>query len=547
MLDAQTLFPFIAAVSLAVATLVSEDVTCVAAGVLVAEGRLSFPSAVAGCLAGIVAGDVALMLAGRYGGERVIDSSWIRRLITAETVAAAARWMQARGAFVIFLSRFLPGTRFATYVAAGALGVDVRWFTAYAAASAMVWVPALIGVSAVAGRQSAESGLMATAAAAGRAVAAAVILIAVLRALAASHHRIWRVQRRLLGFWRRRTRWEFWPVWMFYPPVLAYIAWLAVRYRSLTLFTAANPGIPAGGVVGESKFAILRGLRANHDRVARAALIPGGAPAWERTSLALAFMDRAGLSFPVILKPDQGQRGAGVVVVHSHNRLRAHFEAAPGDRLVQEYVAGVEFGVFYYRRPSETRGHVFSITAKQFPAVTGDGRSTLETLILADDRAVCLERVHRRRHAARLADVPSAGERVTLVELGSHCRGSLFVDGAHLATPALVEAIDETAQRFAGFHFGRFDVRAPSVDAFRAGQFRVLELNGVTSEATHIYDPQTPIVAAYRVLFRQWQIAFQIGEENQRRGVRPATLAEIVSMALRYRRVARMHPVQVQS
>ncbi len=547
MIDAQILFPFVAAMSLAVATLVSEDLTCVAAGVLVADGRLSFPVAVIGCLAGIVSGDVALMLAGRVCGRRVIESRWLRRLVRVEAVDDAARWMRQRGALVVFASRFLPGTRLATYVAAGVLGLGAGRFVLFATASALLWVPSLVGIAAIAGRQAVEAGLLTTAAATGRALVATALAIALVRLISSPRPRMWRLRRQLVGLWRRWTRWEFWPIWLFYPPVIAYIAGLALRYRSATLFTAANPGIPAGGVVGESKFEILRGLGRGDDLVARTAMITAGLSPSDRTAMALAFIDRNRLAFPVVVKPDQGQRGSGVVIVRSLAELRQRFEETAGDLLVQEYVPGVEFGVFYYRRPSEARGRIFSITAKHFPGVTGDGRRTLESLILADDRAVCLERVHRRHHAARLNDVPAAGDRVPLVEVGSHCRGSLFLDGSHLATPALADAVDAAAQRFDGFYFGRFDVRSASIDDFRAGSFRILELNGVTSEATHIYDPRTTLLGAYRVLFRQWQIAFEIGEDNRKRGVRPATPGELAALVARYRRLGRMGPAQVQS
>src|SRR5262245_57852219 len=65
-----------------------------------------------------------------------------------------------------------------------------------------------------------------------------------------------RGRRLLLSSWRRLTRWEFWPPWVFYPPLCLYVACLMIKYRSLTVFTAANPAIAAGGFVGESKFAI---------------------------------------------------------------------------------------------------------------------------------------------------------------------------------------------------------------------------------------------------------------------------------------------------
>ena len=48
--------------------------------------------------------------------------------------------------------------------------------------------------------------------------------------------------------------------WLAYIPLAFYLGWLMVRYRSATLYTAANPGIPTGGMTGESKSAILEAL-----------------------------------------------------------------------------------------------------------------------------------------------------------------------------------------------------------------------------------------------------------------------------------------------
>ena len=43
-------------------------------------------------------------------------------------------------------------------------------------------------------------------------------------------------------------------------------------------------------------------------------------------------------------------------------------------------------------------------------------------------------------------------------------------------------------------------------------------MNGVTSEATNIYDPANSLWKAYGVLARQWRLAFEIGAANRARG-----------------------------
>jgi hypothetical protein len=328
----------------------------------------------------------------------------------------------------------------------------------------------------------------------------------------------YRRYRLLLSTWRRLTHWEYWPLWAAYPPVVLWIAWLAFKHRSLTVFTAVNPAMPSGGVVGESKFAILRGLGGSPGFVARSRLVSACLPAAARVACVEAFMAVEGLALPLVLKPDQGQRGVGVAVVRTRDELVTYLREARGDVIAQEYVPGVEFGVFHVRHPRARQGRILSITDKRLPSVVGDGRRTLERLILEDPRALGMARFHLARQQARLAKVPRAGEVFSLGDCGSHCRGALFLDGARLRTPALEAAFDAIAGRYQGFYFGRFDVRAPSAEAFARGELTIIELNGVTSEATHIYDPAVGVTAAYRALFEQWSLAFEIGAENARRG-----------------------------
>ena len=356
--------------------------------------------------------------------------------------------------------------------------------------------------------------------------------------MAASH----RGRRLLLSSWRRLTRWEFWPIWAAYLPVAAYIVWLMVKHRGVTLVTAANPAIPGGGIVGESKFAILRGLAGSPANVAASALLEGDWPPGVKLARTEAFMRGHGLSLPVVLKPDAGQRGSGVVVIRTHDALVAALGAATVDTVVQEFVGGEEFGVFYCRRPSEPRGRILSITRKQLPTVRGDGVRSLERLILDDERAVCMARFHLREQQSRLAELPPRGEIVSLGDCGSHCRGAIFLDGSALRSEALEAAVERVAAAFQGFYFGRFDLRAPSAGALRAGRdFKILELNGVTSEPTHIYDPAVPVREAYRALFEQWRLAFAIGAENVARGAGKTSLFELARLAWRSRREARRH------
>ena len=64
----------------------------------------------------------------------------------------------------------------------------------------------------------------------------------------------------------------------------------------------------------------------------------------------------------------------------------------------------------------------------------------------------------------------------------------------------------------------------------------MLEVNGVTSEATHIYEPGAGLLAGWRTLFEQWRLAFEVGAENARRGATIAGVRELVGRLAERRR-----------
>ncbi len=496
------------------ATLVSEDLTCIGVGFLVARGQIPLPLGIAACAIGLFLGDLLLYATGRFGGKAA------RRWFGVGSTAWREQGLR-RGSWAVLLSRFVPGSRLPLYVGAGVARFPAFRFAWLLALGAVVWTPVLVGASAWFGEMLLDhvdlfrNRLLVT-----LLLLVVTLLIATRIVPKLFHHR----GRRLLrGKFERLRRWEFWPMWVIYPPVLLQIAGLAVKYRSLRVVTAANPGIEGGGLVGESKYQILHSLqRAEPGAVARTERFD-----WADATNQIARFRGADADTPIVIKPDEGERGFGVRIVRNENDLQSVLRSEPFDALLQEYVPGVEFGVFYIRFPSDAEGHIFSITEKRMLFVEGDGRRSLAELILDDDRAVCMAERHFERHRDRLGDIPASGERIQLTELGTHSRGAVFLDGSARQTESLALRIDRVGRALTGFHFGRFDVRSSSPEAFSDGEFKVIELNGITSEATHMYDPSYGLLFAYRVLFEQWRLAFALGAANVAAGARPASWAEL--------------------
>jgi len=346
-------------------------------------------------------------------------------------------------------------------------------------------------------------------------VAAALLVFLLLqlgRKVADPHAR-----RRMASLAARWSRWEFWPTWLFYLPVTVHIGWLALRHGGLSTITAANPGMPDGGLVGESKFDILQRLPPRW--TVPSMLVERGEPDLRLHHLQTECGAR-GWSLPLILKPDVGQRGAGVRLIQTWAMAAEYLTAVDAPVIAQPYHPGpFEAGIFYYRLPGSPRGHILSITDKRFPVLIGDGVSTIETLIWSHPRYRLQAATFIARHRAALDRVLDAGERFLLAIAGNHCQGTLFRDGRHLLTPALERRVDEIADAYRGFFVGRFDVRYADVAAFKAGRdLAIVELNGVTSESTNIYDPDGTLWNAYRQLFRQWEIIFAIGAANRASG-----------------------------
>jgi membrane protein DedA with SNARE-associated domain len=516
--------PHTQALTLGLLTFVQEDVPTVSAALLAAAGNLTWQTGLLGCFFGIWIGDALLYLVARSFGRPLLESVWAKRFFDSDTVMESERWFAKKGTWLLLSSRFVPGTRLPTYLAAGFLRLSFGRFLLVTGAGVAVWTVGIFLLAKALGSdllhwvQQWNFGAWAV-------LLLAILVVVAIRLMGKLIHP--RFHRRVLAAVGRLTRWEFWPAWLFYAPVAVNYFRLAIRYRSFAVPTAANPGMFSGGFVGESKIATLRDLYASSPEFTAEAHLLDSAPPAERLAALEQLRDRHRINYPFILKPDVGQRGVGVKLIWTADQATAYLQQTCAPLVVQRYVADPhEVGVFYYRFPHEPRGRVFAITEKIFPSITGDGRHTVEELIWQDGRARLIAEKYLRRFSARCAEVVPAGEIVKLVEAGNHAQGCIFRDGSHLRSEELERRIDEISQRLDGFFIGRYDIRYSSEDDLRAGRnFQVIELNGAASEATSIYDARNSLFAAYRMLFRQWELVFAIGAANRARGWPPLGLA----------------------
>jgi membrane protein DedA with SNARE-associated domain len=520
------------------ATFVSEDVTMVSVGLLINAHRINWLVGLVACFVGIFVGDLGLWMIGSLLSRGLLRWGWLNRRFDSWRTVELTDLFNRQGGWAILASRFLPGTRVPLYVTAGAIGGTGFRFAKWTALAALLWTPvAVIGTAwvgeSVIGSSTlfADIGWSAT-------IAGILAVFVGIRILMKSFTKT--RCNRLIARVSRLWRWEFWPTWLFYLPVVPWLAWLSLRYRGILTWTSANPGIPQGGVVGESKYDILRQLPAH--AVVPTLYLPT-AQLNSRVSLVQRAVGQHRLTYPLILKPDAGQRGDGVKRVGDCWEVERYLEAQSTPVIAQSYHPGpFEAGIFYYRIPDEPTGHIFSITDKVFPRLVGDGHSTLEELIWRHPRYRMQAAVFLSRHQAMRGHVLATGAIFPLALAGNHCQGTLFRDGTHLITPELERRIDKIARQFPGFFIGRFDIRYTNPDRFAAGEdLAIVELNGVMSESTNLYDPTWSLWAAYATLCRQWELLYRIGAANRRRGDRPTRIGELLRVVFHYytnRRVA---------
>jgi hypothetical protein len=319
---------------------------------------------------------------------------------------------------------------------------------------------------------------------------------------------------RLVFFFTRLTRFEFWPYWIFYFPLLFYGLYLATRARSLMYFSTANPGMKYGGVMGESKYKVLSGIPSEF--IPDSALIRLPITSEDIINQ----LKKTGLEFPLIIKPDVGERGKEVELIYSENELRKYISGKSGLYIVQEFVDfREEFGVLYHRMPHEIQGEVTSVVQKEFLTIKGNGMDTLGKLVSSEIRAQSRLDYLAEKFAVSWNTILPKGEKMRLEPIGNHCRGTSFIDANRLLGNKLNAVFDTISLQIDGFYYGRFDLKVPSEEDLLHGKnIKILELNGVSSEVAHIYDPNYSLWQAWRDTAFHMKIIWKIALKNHALG-----------------------------
>lgn len=331
-------------------------------------------------------------------------------------------------------------------------------------------------------------------------------------------------------FFTRIREWEYHPWWLANIPVYGYWLWFALRARHLFFFSNVNPAIPLGGAVGESKSDILALLPPE--------ILPKTIVVEPRANMAdvQQQLKESGIEFPLIAKPDVGERGFLVKKMVDLPALQAHLARYQVRFVLQEFLhQPLEASVLYHRFPGEHgRFEITSLCIKEFLSVEGDGVASIRELMALAPRSAFQMSRFEQEFPDLLNKIPAALEKVLLEPIGNHCRGTKFLNGNHLVTPEMRAAFEAICRKIKGVQYARFDLKSASAEALQRGEFKVMELNGVLGEPAHIYDPAHGMLRAYRDLWRHWSILFRLHRAQKNSGEYPTSHRKALQLAQAY-------------
>lgn len=329
---------------------------------------------------------------------------------------------------------------------------------------------------------------------------------------------------------------EFWHPRIFEAPYYIYLGVQCVlKGVGIRTLAKANYCMDHGEIGIGSKYASQ--LVFKQDYFMPSALVEDVWPWPQKENFILEFIEQH--DYPVILKSDVGCVGKGICKISHLADVKKNVPLLMGDYILQKFTPhAYECGIFYVRQNGVPR--ITGMNEKHFPAVVGNGKDSIHTLAQNHERYS-----HHWSSFLQYVDtsgVPEEGEEVRLSFIGSHTLGCKFTDGMHLLTPALEQSLFEVFADRPGFNFGRVDVKAESEQALQEGRFVVIEVNGVASLPTHMFDPKFNILEAYKIFFEHGRYLVEIAREHKHQPMDLLSLRDIINrVKVNQRMLNRVH------
>lgn len=227
------------------------------------------------------------------------------------------------------------------------------------------------------------------------------------------------------------------------------------------------------------------------------------------------------LNYPVIFKPNIGERASGVNFVREDQIDEFLAKNQNLQNIIfEEFVAtNLEFGLSWIRDPKTEVIEIVSLVKKNTPRVMGDGKTTLRDLIISKSADLFLDKSRETKILAGFSDTELDKKIIVeknIVRTASVSYGTSFTKKPlnSAQNKKLISLISEFLNNFAGIYAGRFDIKANNLDELLAGKCSILEMNGVGGTPLEIYDAALSIEEKYKVLFDYFSRVLVIADAN---------------------------------
>ncbi len=243
----------------------------------------------------------------------------------------------------------------------------------------------------------------------------------------------------------------------------------------------------------------------------------------ENFETVLSKLKSSGIIYPFIVKPEIGGQGILFRKIDDEASLKHYHSLVPAEYIVQKMVHyPIEVSVFHIRHPKDQKGVVTGFLHKIPLQVLGDGKHTLEQLVLLNPKSE--KRYHdlHSRHTDMWDIIIPKNEKYILSYAANHNRGAHFIDLKDFINDDLVAVFDKLSIRINDFFYGRYDIMCNSVEELRQGKnFMILEYNGCGAEPNHFYDTGYTLGEAYKEILKHWQLLYSISAYNAKQGIKP--------------------------
>ena len=181
--------------------------------------------------------------------------------------------------------------------------------------------------------------------------------------------------------------------------------------------------------------------------------------------------------------------------------------------LLQKYIDGEEYSIYYAHHPNDKQWVVLGITKKIFPTLLGDGYSTVWELIKNHKRYRRYYTLFHDKYHVDMIEVIPKGIVKQIASIGNHSKWSLFLDWSHYSSDILTTIFDWLFKSDEEIYLYRVDLKTENRDQLLLWKFVILEANcGVFAEPTYMYDPKYKLIDAYKQIYKVRKIAFDISK-----------------------------------